>query len=239
MNISSLYQFLERAYSSVPYYVGMGRAFPPIHYFLEVTRRCNLRCEMCQYINWLRNTPGAEQSEGELTTEEWMDVIDQTNRFSIITFTGGEPWVRKDFLELLEHASKNRRTHFISNGVMLNEDRASHCVGLSPKRLGGVGLNFVGISLEGPAELHDRIVNMDGAFDKAISGIKAIVEHREKSSKKAPRIHITVVVQKENVDKLPEMVKISADAGADILNFTLENCFNNIKGFGKTDPCTI
>src|SRR5690606_14528755 len=131
------------------------RAFPAWHYFFEVTRRCNLRCKMCQYIEWLEGVPVVEQREGELTTEEWLNVIDQTGPFSLITCTGGEVWVRKDFSTILEHACRKRRVHFISNAVMLNEDKARFCVDLAPRRFGSRGLNFIGVSIDGTEETHD------------------------------------------------------------------------------------
>ncbi len=158
MSLASLYQLALRAHSGIPYHVFRGGgAFPALHYYLEVTRRCNLRCQMCQYIKWLRTASGAEQKEGELSTEEWKQVIDQTGRFSLLTFTGGEPWVRSDFLELLEYACARRVTHCISNGVLLNEERAQQCIALAPKGIPHRGLVSLGISLDAPSavEYHD------------------------------------------------------------------------------------
>ena len=152
-SISRLYETAQRLYSEVPYrYFRSGYAFPAWHYYFEVTRRCNLRCRMCQYIDWLENTPAHGQAEGELSTEEWHKVIDQVGRFRFVTFTGGEPFVRKDFMELLEHASRKSRTHFISNTTMMPQDRAEQVVALAPARMGGMGLNFIGTSLEAPGD---------------------------------------------------------------------------------------
>ena len=125
LDVAKMYEFAQRMYSEIPYrFLKSGYSFPAWHYYLEVTRRCNLRCKMCQYIDWLENTPIREQMEGELSTQEWLNVIDQIPRFSLITFTGGETFVRKDFMEILTHASKKARTHFISNTTMLPEERA-------------------------------------------------------------------------------------------------------------------
>ena len=130
---SWLYDALQRAYSEAPYRAfKSGRAFPAWHYLFEVTRRCNLRCRMCQYINWLENATPEEQREGELTTEEWKHVIDQTGRISFITFTGGEPLIRPDFLELLAYASRKSHTHYISNATMLTEKAAEASVACAP-----------------------------------------------------------------------------------------------------------
>ncbi|MCP4646084.1 MAG: radical SAM protein, partial [bacterium] len=140
LSATEWYRRAMRLHSAVPFrLMPSGRAFPAWHYFFEVTRRCNLRCKMCQYREWFDRNPAGELLEGELTTEEWKDLIDQTGRFSLITFTGGEPWVRQDFLDRLSHASAKRRTHVITNGVMLNDERVRACVDLAPRGLTGTG----------------------------------------------------------------------------------------------------
>lgn len=167
VDVAKMYEFAQRMYSEIPYrFFKSGYSFPAWHYYLEVTRRCNLRCKMCQYIDWLENTPIREQMKDELSTAEWLHVIDQIPRFSLITFTGGETFVRKDFMEILTYASKKARTHFISNTTMLPEERAEAVVKLAPKRLGGIGFNFAGTSIEGPGDRHDEIRQMRGAWNR-------------------------------------------------------------------------
>jgi len=237
LDIAEFYRLAIRMHALLPYYVSRGgRAFPAWHYYLEVTRRCNLRCVMCQYIQWLKSTPVHEQEEGELTTAEWLDVIRQIPRSSLITFTGGEPLLRKDFLDILEAGSRRARTHFITNATLLNEEKARRDVALAPKRLGGKGLNFVGVSIDGPRDLHDKIRSMPGAFDRGIEGIRRIIEFRKKSGKKCPMIHVTTVIQDKNVDCLHEMPRVVAETGADVCNLTLEIRTLELPGIGEQAP---
>lgn len=224
MGIGSLYRLVKDIHGSLPYYLSpSGRALPAWHYFFEVTRRCNLRCKMCQSIKWLETTPVAAQREGELATEEWLNVIDQVSRLGLITFTGGEPFLRDDFMQLLERASARCRTHFISNGVLLNEEIAARCVALAPKRPGGRGLNFAGVSIDGPAEVHDHIRGMRGGFERSANAIKMLRQFRERAGKRCPLVHVTTVIQEDNLDSLVQMPHIAVHVGADILNLTLEN----------------
>jgi len=235
--ITALYRWLVRMYAAVPYNLSRtGRSFPPWHYFFEVTRRCNLRCKMCQYITWLQNTPTKVQAEGELTAEEWLNVIDQTVRWSLITFTGGETWVRKDFGEILDYACAKRRVHVISNATMLTETRARHCVELAPKRLGGRGLNFVGISIDGTREVHDEIRGQRGAFDKSMKGVGTLAETRREMGKSCPLIHINTVILKDNLEVLPQMPRAAAEAGAEVLNLLTEMRAHDLPGLGEADP---
>ncbi len=235
--IAHLYELAQRAYSAIPYkYFKGGYSFPAWHYYFEVTRRCNLRCRMCQYIEWLENVPVKEQKEGELSTEEWHRVIEQVGRFSLVTFTGGEPFVRKDFMELLQHASGKARTHFISNTTMMPEERAGAVVGLAPRKVGGLGLNFVGTSIEAPDALHDEIRQMRGAFERTMNGIRLLRSERERAGKPCPMIHVTTVLQEANVEVLSGMPKVLKAAGVDVMNLVTETRMHDLPGLGDVDP---
>ncbi len=240
LSVASLYRLAVRMHSALPYHFSTaGRALPAWHYFFEVTRRCNLRCAMCQYLDWYRRTPPEEQRAGELTTQEWKDAVGQTGRGALITFTGGEPWVREDFAELLEYASARRRTHFISNGTRIDGDTARFCVEQAPRRVGGRGLGFIGLSLEGPREVHDGLLKQPGAFDRTLGALEAIAEARQAKSQRTPLVHVTAVLQEGNVESLPELVPLVAQAGADILNLTLEIRFPSLEGLGTIDPAEL
>ncbi|MBX3180478.1 MAG: radical SAM protein [Candidatus Hydrogenedentes bacterium] len=235
--LARLYDAAQRMYSEAPYrYMRSGYAFPAWHYFIEVTRRCNLRCKMCQYIDWLENVPVKEQKRGELSTEEWLEVLGQIQRFSLVTFTGGEVFVRSDFMELLAFASRRSRTHFISNTTMLPEERAEAIVALAPRRTGAAGFNFAGTSIEGPGDRHDEIRKMRGAWDRSMAGIRELRRCREASRKSCPHIHVTTVIQQDNVDVLHFMPRLVAEAGADVLNLVTETRMHDLPGFGEVDP---
>jgi radical SAM protein with 4Fe4S-binding SPASM domain len=240
LSVAHLYETAQRAYSAIPYrFFRNGYAFPCWHYYIEVTRRCNLRCKMCQYIEWLENVPIREQMAGELSTDEWLRVIDQIHAFALITFTGGEVFVRKDFMDILAYASRRTRTHFISNTTMMPDQRAEAVVALAPKRLGGRGLNFVGTSIEGPGERHDQIRKLRGAWDRSMQGVRTIRRLRDQSGKACPMIHVTTVIQQDNVDVLHLMPKMIKEAGADVLNLVTETRMFDLPNLGEVDPAVF
>ncbi|MCC6695157.1 MAG: radical SAM protein [Candidatus Hydrogenedentes bacterium] len=238
--IARLYRVVTRAYTALPYRFSRKAWGPPTwHYYIEITRRCNLRCKMCQYIDWLESVPTRVQADGELTTEEWLNVIDQTGRFSLITFTGGEVFVRKDFMQIFEHACSKRRVHFISNATMLTDERARRCVELAPRWFGGRGFNFAGISIDGTRDVHDVIRAQKGAYDKSIRGIEALARYRKEMGKKSPLIHINTVIQDASLDCLPEMPRIAKNAGANVLNLLTETRVHDLPELGRVDPSSF
>ena len=128
----------------------------------NVTRRCNLKCMHC-YAQ-----ARDEAFAGELSTAEGKAVLDDLSAFGapVILFSGGEPLVRPDLIELAEYAvGKGMRAVISTNGTLINSRVAA--------ALKKIGLSYVGISLDGLHEVNDRFRGVKGAFDKAMAGIMA------------------------------------------------------------------
>ncbi|MGD9678746.1 MAG: putative heme d1 biosynthesis radical SAM protein NirJ1 [Vulcanibacillus sp.] len=131
----------------------------------NVTRTCNLNCIHC-YAN-----SDAKKYEGELTTEEAKNMIDQLADFNVpvLLLSGGEPLIRPDILELAEYAiGKGIRVTFSTNGTLIDKKVA--------KQIKDIGVGYVGISFDGIKEKHDAFRRHEGAFDKALTGVRNLVE---------------------------------------------------------------
>lgn len=124
---------------------------------------CNQQCMHCYAANQnYAETP-------ELTTEEWKKVIDvcRENCIPQITFTGGEPTIRKDLVELVEYANWFI-TRLNTNGVLLTKKLC--------KELYEASLDSVQITLYSDnKEIHNKLVGADN-FDKTVQGIKNAIE---------------------------------------------------------------
>ena len=120
---------------------------------------CNQKCIHCY-------AAGQKLSEKEeLSTEEWKKVIDICQKECIpqLTFTGGEPTMRKDLVELIEY-SKWFITRLNTNGVLLTEKLC--------KELYEASLDSVQVTLySNNPEIHNKLVGADN-FEKTITGIK-------------------------------------------------------------------
>ena len=127
----------------------------------NMTRRCNLRCVHCYSRSQNKAYPG------ELTTAEGKALIDDLAAFScpVILFSGGEPLMRPDLPDLVRHATdRGIRAVISTNGTLINGDFA--------KTFRRFGLSYVGVSLDGLRETHDRFRGVTGAFDEAMAGIR-------------------------------------------------------------------
>ncbi len=127
----------------------------------NVGRRCNLRCIHCY------SHSHNEEYSGELNHEEGLRLIDDLGDFGVpvALFSGGEPLMRPDIFELIQHArDKGMRAVLSTNGTLITPDVAA--------KLKDCGLSYVGVSLDGLRETNDRFRGHEGAFDKALAGIR-------------------------------------------------------------------
>ncbi|MBI4394880.1 MAG: radical SAM protein [Candidatus Omnitrophica bacterium] len=136
----------------------------------NITRMCNLKCLHC-YSDSER-----KHYEGELTKEEAKTVIDDLASFQVpaVLFSGGEPLLRPDLMELAEYArDAGLRTTLSTNGTFINEK-----VALQIKQ---AGFSYVGVSLDGVNSIHDHFRGVEGAFRKTLAGIRHLIAIGQKT----------------------------------------------------------
>ncbi len=229
------YSMIQRAYASLPKALGNGRAFPPLRHAFVITHRCNLKCAWCMVTHpETRKTWKADQ---ELSPQEIEDIVRQTLRFCMITITGGEPFVRKDIVEILDRVGRLRPTHLVSNATLITDEELEWLVGHSAGSLWGKGLATIGISLEGFAELHDSVVGIPGSYDKTIAFIEKLIEQRRAEGKSLPLIDAKIVLSRDNWEQLPGFRRRLATMGVDMVTVQIQN--NQTSAYGiPTDDKT-
>ena len=224
INLSNALNNMVKAHGAIPRtFSREGRAFQPIHMFLEVTYRCNLRCNFCQYLDIIKGEVKTVGPVKEFTTDEIKKAIDEFPKGRLITFSGGETLARKDFKEVIAYASEKRRTHIISNGALIKEEVAQLYVDLAPKRPWQPGLVLVGISLEGDQERHDEVVGRKGSWVKTTNGIKHMVRLRKEAGKQFPKFNMKMVVTKDTVHGMVDFMRLASSLGVDLVNFMAEH----------------
>jgi len=127
----------------------------------NTTRTCNLRCVHCY------TDSDNKKYDNELDTGEGMKLIDELSDFGIpsLLFSGGEPFMKKDFFQLLEYAAKkNVRPVISTNGTLIDKDAA--------KRVRDAGVVYVGISLDGLEYINDKFRGVEGAFARTMKGFE-------------------------------------------------------------------
>lgn len=135
----------------------------------NVTRTCNLHCRHCY------SASETKSYEGELSTEQARAFIDDLADFKapVLLFSGGEPLMRPDILDLAQYAhERGLRTTFSTNGTMISKEVA--------RRMKDIGVSYVGISLDGIGAKNDAFRGKKGAFEAALEGIHNCLEVGQK-----------------------------------------------------------
>jgi len=134
----------------------------PAYLILAPTYRCQYRCVHCCA------TAHNGDAQDELNTAEVKSVIDQAQRLGVleIIFTGGEPMLREDIVELVRHAHEaGLITRLNTNGLLLDRQRVAE--------LKAAGLNQCDVSLDhADPEVHDRLRGAPGSHAKLLEGIR-------------------------------------------------------------------
>ena len=127
------------------------------------TRVCNLACTHC-YASAVRG-----RVTGELDTSEARGLLGEfaAMRVPALLLSGGEPLVRPDALDLLASAKDRGLRCTVSTNGTLIDDRLAHA-------LAEAGVTYVGISLDGPPEAHDRWRGAAGAHAASLAGIRRL-----------------------------------------------------------------
>jgi Fe-coproporphyrin III synthase len=127
----------------------------------NVTQACNLKCVHCY-------ARARERSASkELSRRQGLDLIDDLAGFGVpvVLFSGGEPLIHPDLTDLARHAAaKGMRCVISTNGTLISPKKA--------RELKEIGLSYVGVSLDGMQEVHDRFRGKKGAFAEAMAGIR-------------------------------------------------------------------
>ena len=109
----------------------------------------------------------------------------------VMLFSGGEPLMHPDLVELAEYAvSKGMRAVISTNGTLITPEKA--------RRLKAIGLFYVGISLDGMEEIHDRFRGVKGAFRAAMEGIRNTQEAGIK-------VGLRFTINRFNVSDIPDV----------------------------------
>ena len=130
----------------------------------NLIRRCNLTCKHCYSIS--ADTDFA----GELSTDEVYRVMGDLKaaRVPVLILSGGEPLLRPDIFDLARRAKEmGFYVALSSNGTLINDSNID--------AIDDIGFDYVGVSLDGIADTHDRFRRKVGAFDASMAGIRLCV----------------------------------------------------------------
>jgi len=167
----------------------------------EPTFRCNLNCQMCFYKK-------AAYASKELAFDKIKNIFDKLYFIKEVNLIGGEPFMRRDIFEILDYFRKRGISLVIgTNGTLINKKNIKELEKND-------NIMQIGTSIDGPKEVHNKIRGAETAFDNVIKGINLM--------KKKYFVFVVCVIQKDNLDKLEEVVSIVKNLGLKNVTFEYE-----------------
>ena len=162
----------------------------PVSCSFELTWQCNLDCRFCYQYRKDANELNLDEIKGILSELASLGCL-------FLSFTGGEPLLRRDFWEIAQYAkSRNFALTLQTNGTLITQDFAV--------RIKQLNFFEVHISLLGAkAQTHDWLTQRTGSFDKAIKAIELL-------RAQDVRVNLKTTVVKQNFSELEDIDRIAA-----------------------------
>ncbi|MES9956782.1 MAG: heme d1 biosynthesis radical SAM protein NirJ [Sedimenticola sp.] len=163
----------------------------------NLIRRCNLTCKHCYA------TSANKDFEGELNTDEVYTVMDDLKGFGVpvLILSGGEPLMRPDIFDISRRAkAMGFYVGLSTNGTLIDEQNI--------KTIAETGYDYVGISIDGIAETHDRFRRMEGSFEQSMRGIRLCHDAGIK-------VGLRFTLTQDNASDLPGLLKLMDEEGID------------------------
>ncbi len=171
----------------------------PLWLLAELTYRCPLHCVFCS------NPVDYATHRAELTTAEWLDVLDQARAMGAVQLglSGGEPLLREDLETIVSHArSLGFYTNLITSGVGLSEQRAH--------ALRAAGLDHIQLSFQDSSQQLNDFLSSSRTFELK-SRVAAIIKDAG-----YPMV-LNCVMHRHNLPHVQAIVRMAEYMGADFL----------------------
>jgi len=181
----------------------------PTYLQIEPVGQCNLRCQMCP-IQFRKDGP-PHGPPAFMAFEAFTRLIDQFIGPSTGSGPGlkelhlqglGEPMMHPRFFDMVSYAANQGvKVTTNSNLTLLSAKRAERCV--------HSGLDTLHVSIDGAtAETYERI-RMHARFARVLHNLQLLLETRRKLGSERPHLRLVVVVMRQNLHELPDLVRLA------------------------------
>lgn len=224
---------MEQGWKSLAVRMGahLGRPLSgPILGSILVTYRCDNLCLMCDYPQ--QAVARKKGGDTELSPEELQTVVEDFHRIgsSSVSFTGGEPMLRPDVLNLLRRGRElGMLTNINSNANLLHKEDL--CRELLETRL-----DLINFSLDGAeAATHDHLRGVKGGHAKLVEAVGHIRELKARHGYKT-LLNLVTVISPRNLPEIPKLLELARSWGVNRIGFMPLHAFDFQKEDLKASP---
>jgi len=185
----------------------------PVYVQYAVTKKCNLNCAICN-----SNLSRDDETDLPLSEIKRLAIILKNIQVSNLVLTGGEPFIRKDIIEIAKiFKTSGLEVRFQTNGFLLTPELIIDLYKL--------GTNGITISLESlNPEIQDRLTNFKNSHEKIFKALSLMTQYSYQTKNISA---INTVVSKLNIKELPTLAKFATGMGLFISFIPLHSTRSN------------
>ena len=206
MNYAKVYNQLVLLQAFLPYHFFRGRALSPFRVQLDVTYSCNLKCPYCYQDTEYK------KKDGDLSVDDVKNILHQMPGFSLVTLSGGEPFHRKDFPDILQYALNHHWCNLLSNCTLMTKENVRQMV--------DGDLLLLGASIDGLGELHNELRGAK-VFEKIVNNLKYLQQYKKDQGKRFPLLDIKTLVLPQNISNLSGLYLLAKELEADYFTLSI------------------
>ncbi len=181
----------------------------PLEAFIEISARCNLRCQMCaiSFDTRYRGSSGRPAFFQPELFNRLRPIFPTLLRAHLYGL--GEPVLNPHLTEYIgELSSAGVETWFTTNATLIEEEKA--------EAFARAGADRISISIDGATRQTYERIRRGARFDRLLRGLRALSDARRRHGK--PRLTVNFVAMRSNLDELPALVDLCAAFGIEEMN---------------------
>ncbi len=205
-------RFISSLWRSRHNIIAAGSGLPPLTgpfmAELDVTYRCDCRCQMCQ--RW------QDQRKGEMTFEEYAQLGKEFQQMGVhlVSIAGGEPLLREDIFPIIQG--------FTRYGMAVNLCTNGHLLERYAKQIARSGASCVTVSMDGAtARTHERVRGIAGCYEQVERGVQALLAF---AYKERPILRIRMTICGENEGEVGAFYRKWECVADDVLLQPVHHC---------------
>jgi MoaA/NifB/PqqE/SkfB family radical SAM enzyme len=192
-NIHYIYKTVQLFYGELNKFLPPSLKLSPFVLRIRITNKCNLHCSFC-YLSGNLNVG----EKDHLDLNEWEKIIKNLPLWTVVDITGAEPFLAKNFKEILRLLLKRGlKVSITTNGQFVDKEFIDEIVKLK--------LFYIMISIDGMEQYHNNIRGSDSSFEKIDRFIKELEKAKQSNGADLPMLCIKSTITDDNVEELERL----------------------------------
>lgn len=213
-NIHSIYSKAQNLYGLINSLLPVNLKLSPFVLRIRITNKCNLHCDFC----YLAGSLNVGESD-HLSIHEWEKILEKIPKRTIIDITGGEPFLAKNFKQVLElFLDAGHKVSITTNGMSISNELINLIVDKK--------LYYLMISMDGTENFHNKVRGSEKSFSNIINILNQIEKRKKEWKRIYPIVCIKSTILENNSQELLELnnyIHEKKSLSSHSLNFMFQN----------------